>query len=249
MSLSNINAKLWVAGITSLVGSLLLLSEAEAVNGCRPKTPCACAADGTCAPSGPWGHSATKWRPWPGDDISVKSPDLDPDDAQEELVLPGSELPPAAKEDLRGSETPESRRKKSSRDDDEAAAEEPATDLGQELDAPLPKEEPLLEEEPQDLEFENPEPIQLEQPVEDAPMPEAEPVDDFDPFGSFDYGREVPKTARQPRQPTQQPKASGPPVLPASLKKLSRLNQPRQSAPKANFVGRPAAIQTMASLR
>lgn len=219
----------------TLLGSAL--ATAACALDCQPATPCPCAADGTCRPQGPWGHSQTRWRPWPGDVIDKKPTTVEEEQKQEQLRLEPYETPVPEKESLRGSETPESRKKKS-RTDDEAPAGDPLGGLEQDLGGAFPGAEPAVEpqqpiEQPQPFGqpaeidgFELPGGAELEQPLEDAPLPEGKPLDDFDPFSDLNYKREVPRTAHQPATTSPQLPASGPPTLPASLQKLSRTMGP-----------------------
>ncbi len=106
----------------------------------RPATPCACAADGVCRPQGPWGHAATKWRPWPGDTLGQDPTTVQEAETRKEFSLPPSERPPITMEGLRGpniSKPPKPTR-------EEADPTEPAEDNMAEPAAPEP-EDNLLE--------------------------------------------------------------------------------------------------------
>ena len=228
----------WTVAAVAVVGAVVLSKPALAVVGCQPKVPCPCAADGTCSPQGPWGHTQTKWRPWPGDDISIKSETPEEQKRTEELTLPGSEPPPPEKEGLRGSKTPESRRKRA-RDGEEA----PAGDLfqGQNpgLVAPLPEAgpaepaaQPPAFQQPEADGLQIPDQFDVEEPLQDAPVPEAEPEEAFDPFGVIDSGTQAPRTATRPISQPSGKSSTGPPALPASLLKVSGLNTPRNDQRK-----------------
>ncbi len=198
---------------------------------CQPATPCPCAADGTCRPQGPWGHSQTRWRPWPGDVIDSKQSTQEEEEKQEQLMLEPYETPIPEKEALRGAETPESRKKKP-KSDGGAIISDPLGGAGQDLGGPVPGEIPAAEPQqpvaqPGGLDgFDLPE---AEAPAEDAPLPEEEPLDDFDPFSDINQRMRAPKTVKQPAATTPQLPASGPPSLPASLQKLSQTMRPTPS--------------------
>lgn len=224
------NRRLVLAGVTVILFGSLLVIEASAGD-CTPPTPCPCAADGTCHPQGPWGHSQTRWRPWPGDEIDQSSEELAEEELQEKGTLEPWETPPPEKEAVRGPATPKSRRKKS----EETASDQPETqpvdigggigpaDVNQGLPGGVPAIPPagVPAIPPADDGLQIPEGGEFEQPKQDAPMPEADPeegLDDFDPFGQLEPTMPAPERAA--RRPLPAP-SNGPPALPASLKKIS----------------------------
>ena len=101
----------------------------------QPVTPCPCAADGVCRPNGPWGHTPTKWRPWPGDALGEAPPSAEEAEAREQLQLDPFELPPITKEGQRGPNV--NKPPKAARED--ATVGEPALDNLLNPAAPLPE--------------------------------------------------------------------------------------------------------------
>ena len=72
------------------------------VTGCKPQSPCPCAADGVCRPNREtWGHYRTRWRTWPGE-VSRDEPTPADTPSAEERTLPPFETPTPEQEDLRG---------------------------------------------------------------------------------------------------------------------------------------------------
>ena len=217
----------------------------------RPATPCPCAADGACRPNGPWGHTPTRWRPWPGDIIGRPPTPADEVETREQLQLDPFELPEPEREGQRG---PNITRPSRDRSDDE-----PEGDLApeqgevgnfdqelappQEVDLPL---QPLPEaglDVPNNLEFGAPADVAPEPEL--APPEEAEPVDDFDPFGAIDR---LPRSllssqSRLTKAPSG--RIDAPPALPASLRKLSRRSQSmRRELTSSGRTGQSSSSET-----
>lgn len=235
-----------------LLVALTQCAEAQKI-GCKPATPCPCAADGTCHPQGPWGHTPTRWRPWPGDEVGLKKPTREEEEKQEQLTLDDIEFPPPEKEGQRGPNMPESRRKRSADSNEDAPITEPGEDpnqvpVGVQPEAQLPVEQPLPNEIPQGG-LEIPGDVDFQQPVEDAPLPEAKPADDFDPFGSTGPNLQLPKTVKKPAAPIRRVPSTGPPALPASLKKFSRAMTPFQRRTMATMQSCNSAPGTVAQTR
>lgn len=129
------------------------------VTGCRPQTPCPCAADGVCRPKREtWGHYKTRWRTWPGEIRGEQPTEADAPTAGKES-LPPFETPLPELEDLRG---PAKDKKKSKDDKSEASGEgdKPAQLL------PGPEALPAIDPQSNQLQM---------QPLEDAPpqLPES----------------------------------------------------------------------------
>ncbi len=198
----------------------------------QPATPYPCAADGVCQPNGPWGHTPTKWRPWPGDVVGPATTPADEAETRERLQLDPFELPPIVKEGLRGPNKSKPPKAKRDVEDAEEAAEnnvlEPA--------APLPQADPLEGIDPgafgiQD-EFSLEPPAAEDPPQDTEPLPEldpqdqAEPIDDFDPFSRLDQRRSTPAPAIRLTSLALPVFDDAPPQLPPSLRKLSRQPPP-----------------------
>ena len=242
---SRIDRLALVSVATLLLGTTLVPD----ANGWRqPPTPCPCAADGTCQPNGPWGHTPTKWRPWPGESLSQAPTTAEEDETREQLQLPPFELPPIVKEGLRGPN--KARPPKSKREDQDAA--EAAQDNALEPAAPMPAVDPLEGFDPGGIDV--PDQFNLEPPVEqqlqpeaepmpefdlqDEPQPEqeeaepaVEPLDDFDPFSQLDRRRIAPTPASRRTSLAPAAHDDAPPQLPPSLRKLSRRSAPARRAP------------------
>jgi len=114
---------------------LLLLAGFESLSyglGTLPQTPCPCAADGVCRPSrDTWGYSQTRWRPWPGDPLSLQPTPAGGGTAGggDEKPLDDRELPLPRQEDLRGPAKDKAKDKAETSEPGEAAAnpdDEPA---------------------------------------------------------------------------------------------------------------------------
>ena len=225
-----------------LVGTLLTI-DARGI-GCPPANLEACSVEGGCSPQGPWGYTQTKWRPWPGDEIT-RPEDVVAEEEEKRGTLEGYEPPSPEDEGLRGSKKPDTRRKKKST---EEATEGPIGELPGELGDASPEPEigaPVPDaggfEIPNGLDIPQPEPegAQPELPQPGEPQPEIDPADDFDPFSEMDRSNlpRLPKSLRSttgiPGEPNQ-----GPPSLPSSLKKLSRtMRSPAPVYQRASPVG------------
>ena len=220
----------------------------------QPATPCPCAADGVCRPNGPWGHTPTKWRPWPGDTLGRVAPSADEEETREQLQLSPFELPPITKEGQRGPNI--TKPPKAPRDE---ASPAPAMDDMDDLDARPPARQPEADAlqgfdpdalgEPGDFQFEPPVEDPLHPEAEPQPEfdlkqeaePEADPLDDFDPFSQLDRRRSFPAPAV--RRTSHAPAATddAPPQLPPSLRNFSRRSPPaRRATPHASRFRRPA---------
>ena len=228
MTLSVSNLK-WLAlwSVATLVVSTTLSELAYAL-GPQPATPCACEAEGYCAPQGPWGYSQTQWRPWPGDEVATPA-EIQAQQESSYPQLPGSEEPAPEREGLRGPEPQEKRRKKKSDD----GAPLPGAEVEADIPAALPGVEAPIDGGfgiPDGLGPEDPgvgpvEPeVDLEQPAGVQPEAEDAPSEDlFDPFGQT--GPELQPVEQPSRSTTQAPQrgeSNGPPPLPSSLQKFSR---------------------------
>jgi hypothetical protein len=199
----------------------------------QPATPCPCAVDGVCQPNGPWGHTPTKWRPWPGDVVGPASTPADEAETRDQLQLPPFEKPPIVKEGQRGPN--KSKPPKAKRVEDEAEAAE--DDVLEPAD-PLPEADPLEAIDPGAFEIQgqdefNLEPPAVEDPLKDTePLPgldqpdQAEPLDDFDPFSRLDPRRSTPAPANRRTSLAPPVFDDAPPQLPLSLRKLSRQPPP-----------------------
>ncbi len=205
-------------------------------------TPCPCAAEGVCRPNGPWGHTPTKWRPWPGDTLGQAPATAEEAEVRKQLELDPFELPPIVKEGQRGPN--KSKPPKAKREDQDAAEAAEDNVLGPA--APQPEVDPLEGIDPGA--FEPQDEFNLDPPVEEQLQPDAnplpgldpqedaepeakpvvEPLDDFDPFSRLDRRRSVPgPTGRR----TSLAPDDAPPQLPPSLRKLSRRSAPTRREP------------------
>ena len=88
--------RLALVSVAALLLGTMLVPDASGWQ--QPATPCPCAVDGVCQPNGPWGHTPTKWRPWPGDVVGPASTPADEAETRERLQLDPFELPPIVKE-------------------------------------------------------------------------------------------------------------------------------------------------------
>ncbi|MCH7751299.1 MAG: hypothetical protein IH898_03975 [Planctomycetes bacterium] len=222
--------RLALVNLAALLLGTMLVPDASGWQ--QPATPCPCAADGVCQPNGPWGHTPTKWRPWPGDMVGPAPTPADEAETRERLQLDPFELPPIVKEGQRGPN--KSKPPKAKRNVEDAAEDTKNNVL--EPAVPLPEADPLEGIDPgasgiQD-EF-NLEPPAVEDPLKDTePLPgldlqdQAEPVDDFDPFSRLDPRRSTPAPANRLTSLAPPVLDDAPPQLPPSLRKLSRQSPP-----------------------
>jgi hypothetical protein len=221
--------------VAAIVLGVVLVSDANAWQQ-RPATPCPCAVDGSCQPNGPWGHTQTRWRPWPGDVVSEAPTPAEEAETREKLRLEPFELPPPEKENQRGPNT--SKRPKA-----EKAAEgapEAKDNQAPEPALPLPDLAPFEEAQPEgglqipkDLDLNRPagdQPVEAVPPqpgIEQPPMPNeekkpGEPQDDFDPFSQMDRPGGIPGQSKRRASLIPPEREDAPPELPPSLRKLSR---------------------------
>jgi hypothetical protein len=241
---------------SSLIDRLVLVSVAALMLGStlvedargwqHPATPCPCAADGVCRPNGPWGHTPTKWRPWPGDTLGREETSAEETETRKEFPLPDHELPPITKEGLRGPDIVKPPRPK--REESEAA--EPA--IAQPQADPLEGVDPLGIGGQEDFNLEPPVEDPLQPAIEPQPgidlleegpeaEPEANPLEEFDPFSQLNVPRGTPASAS--RRTSLAPAAGNdaPPQLPPSLRKLSQRVVPsRKIDPRDSRFRRPA---------
>ena len=242
---SQIDRLVLVSIATLLVGTTLV---PDASGWHQPASPCPCAADGVCQPNGPWGHTPTKWRPWPGDRVGPAPTSDDEAETREQLQLDPFELPPISKEGQRGpnkSKPPKAKRSVDIEVDVKDAAEA-AIDNALEPVAPMPEVNPLEGIDPGAFDIQdefNLEPPAMELPQQEAePLPgfdlqeeaepeaeppeeespEAESIDDFDPFSRIDPWRSTPAPADRRTSLAPPVLDDTPPQLPPSLRKLSR---------------------------
>ena len=137
-------------------GSLSYGGLGGGLGGCSPATPCHCAADGICRPQPNFGHSKTRWRPWPGEQADPQlTVDPSVSEKDSESGFGRHQLPKPSEEGLRGP-VREKREKK------QAAAEG--------AEAPLPGGDELPLFDPQGSHFPLPNNFPLPN-AEDAPPP------------------------------------------------------------------------------
>ncbi len=129
--------RLALVSVAALLLGTMLVPDASGWQ--QPATPCPCAVDGVCQPNGPWGHTPTKWRPWPGDVVGPTPTPADEAETRDQLQLPPFEKPPIVKEGLRGPN--KSKPPKAKRNVEDAA--EAAKNNVLEPAAPLPARTPI----------------------------------------------------------------------------------------------------------
>jgi len=161
MRLATVKRRSWLA-VGMLTLGLTLVESLSYGIGPLPQIPCPCAADGICRPNrGSWGYSKTRWRAWPGDQISQQPAAVDQSiTGDDELrVLPPFETPLPEDEDLRGPAKDKADKSKES-SEDAAADDEPAISLPGPAALPGAEQLPLFD--PQGNSFDVPQ-------MEDAP--------------------------------------------------------------------------------
>lgn len=260
--------RLVLASVATWLLGMAPLSETNAWQ--QPPTPCPCEAEGVCRPNGPWGHTPTKWRPWPGDVISQPTTPSAEADEQKRLELPPFELPPPEMEGLRGpnkSKPPKAKKKdQGTAEPAEAAAPEPempvpdanpleglgpeAFDLQDNFDRQPPAEKqpaaelPPLGQPAVELPQEEASPLpglDLEKQPQTEPQPETQPDEDFDPFGYFEPPKSTPVPAGQRTSRAPTKSDDAPPQLPPSLRKFSQRSTPtRRATVRDSRLFRPA---------
>lgn len=138
----------YLSSITMMATAALLgvaTTQARAIDGCRPATPCPCGVDGVCRPNIPsYGHYQTRWRDWPGDESQAGATPDATGPSQDETKLPPFTRPVPENEDLRGPAKTKSEKAKIKAETEEAGME--AVQPPPEVNQPLPKaEQPPLE--------------------------------------------------------------------------------------------------------
>jgi len=127
--------RLALLSVSTLLVGVSVISETRGLEVHSP-TPSPCAADGTCRPNGPWGHSRTRWRPWPGDALGQQTTTAEEIQQREQFPLDPFELPSPEDESQRG---PKKSKRKKATSSDEASEETPEPQPV----IPMPDEDPF----------------------------------------------------------------------------------------------------------